>query len=188
MDLLESIRTFYDIDQESYGLLTSAFIIKTFSRGTYLVQPGQIQRNFFFVKKGIQMAYFDTGEKQHVINFTYAPFPCAIPGSFMLQQPSTYYLKCLTDSELYSISYETLQQLFEKSQKIERLFRKMTEILLIGTLNRHIELHSLTIEEQFKIFTQRSPHLLQQIPHKYIASYLGIDPTNFSKLFNSIKI
>ena len=64
----------------------------------------------------------------------------------------------------------------------------MTEHLLAGTLNRYIEMHSLTNEEQFKAFTKRSPHLLQLIPHKNIASYLGIDHTNFSKLFNSVKI
>ena len=188
MDLLQLFKSFYNIDQEAYDVLKEEFITKTFSRGSYLVKPGLIQHNFYFVNKGIQMAYFDTGDKQHVINFTYPPYPCAIPGSFMLQKPATYYLKCLTESEFNYISYDTLQQLFEKSQKIERLFRKMTEHLLAGTLKRYIELHSLTIEEQFKIFTQRSPHLLQLIPHKYIASYLGIDPTNFSKLFNSVKI
>ena len=64
----------------------------------------------------------------------------------------------------------------------------MTEAILAGMINRHIELHSLTIEERFKVFCQRSPHLLQLVPHKYIASYLGIDPTNFSKLFNSVRI
>jgi hypothetical protein len=26
------------------------------------------------------------------------------------------------------------------------------------------------------------------VPHKYIASYLGIDATNFSKLYNRVKI
>lgn len=134
------------------------------------------------------MAYFESGNKQHVINFTYAPYPCAIPGSFMLQKPATCYLKCLTESELNYISYETLQQLFEKSQNIERLFRKIAEHLLAGILTRYIELHSMTIEEQFKIFTKRSPQLLHLVPHKYIASYLGINPTNFSKLFNSVKI
>ena len=188
MNLLQLFKTIYNIDQETYDLLISEFIIKSFSKRSYLVKPGQIQHNFYFVNKGVQMSYYETGEKEHVINFTYPPYPSTIPESFMLQKPATYYLKCLTDSEFSYISYDTLQQLFEKSQKIERLFRKMTEHLLAGTLKRYIELHSLTIEEQFKVFTQRSPHLLQLIPHKYIASYLGIDPTNFSKLFNSVKI
>ena len=188
MDLLQLFKSVHNIDQEAFDLLLSEFTVKTFPRGSYLVKPGDIQRQFYFVIKGVQMSYFESGEKQHVINFTYAPFPCAIPGSFMLQKPSTYYLKCLSESEFNCISYDSLQQLFDKSQPVERLFRKMTEHLLAGILNRYTELHSLTIEEQFRIFTQRSPHLLHQIPHKYIASYLGIDHTNFSKLFNSIKI
>ena len=188
MDLFQSFKNISNIDQDAYELLISEFTIKSFPKGSYLVKPGEIQRQFYFVIKGVQMSYFDTGKKEHVINFTYAPFPCAIPGSFMLQKPSKYYLICLTESELYCISYNSLQELFNKSQKIERLFRKMTELFLAGTINRHIELHSLTIEQQFRVFTQRSPHLLQQIPHKYIASYLGIDHTNFSKLLNSIKI
>ncbi|WP_407497299.1 hypothetical protein [Elizabethkingia anophelis] len=57
----------------------------------------------------------------------------------------------------------------------------------IGLINRQIELRSTTIEERFKIFCQRSPHLLQQVPQKYIAAYLAIDPTNFSKLMNSVR-
>lgn len=188
MDLLNLLRSIYNIDHETYDVLEAEFITRTFSKGSYLLKPGEIQRNFYFVIKGVQMAYFDTGEKEYVLNFMYAPFPCAVPGSFMLQKPSTYYLKCLSESEFYIISYNSLQKLFDKCPKIERLFRKMTELLLIGTINRQIELYSLTIEEQFKVFTQRSPGLMQQIPHKYIASYLGINHTNFSKLFNSIKI
>lgn len=134
------------------------------------------------------MSYYETSDKTHVIAFTYPPNLCAIPESFQLQTPSKYFLLCLTDSELDYIAYETLQLLFDQSQQLERLFRRMTETLLAGLINRHMELHALSIEERYKAFCQRSPHLLQLVPHKYIASYLDINPTNFSKLFNAIKI
>jgi CRP-like cAMP-binding protein len=188
MNLFELFNSVANIDQETYDLLMLEITTKSFSRGSLLVKPGEMQRQFYFVIKGVQMCYFNTGEKEHVINFTYAPYPSAVPGSFMLQKPSTCYLKCLNDSQFYCISYNSLQTLYDKYPMIERLFRKMTEHLLDGTINRYIELHTLTIEEQFRAFTQRSPHLLHQIPHKYIASYLGIDHTNFSKLYNSIRI
>jgi hypothetical protein len=102
--------------------------------------------------------------------------------------PSRYYLKCLTDSKFDSIHFLELQELFEASQELERLFRKMTEAILAGVINRHIELQTSGIEERFRSFCQRSPHLLQLVPHKYIASYLNIDSTNFSKLFNTVKL
>lgn len=178
---------FHPIATEDFHLLTQHLKTKSFKKGDFIVVPGQIQKELYFVKSGIQMSYVDTENKTHVIAFTYFPNLCAIPGSFAFQAPSTYSLTCLTDSELECLSFDTLQHLFDQSQAIERLFRRMTEVILAGIIDRHIELHTLTIEERYKTFCRRSPHLLQLVPHKYIASYLGINATNFSKLFNQVK-
>jgi len=134
------------------------------------------------------MSYFDSGSKIHVIAFTYPPSLLAIPESFMFQQPSPNFLQCLSDTKLLELSFEHLQNLFNESQQIERLFRRITVFILAGILQRHTELHSQNMEQRFISFTKRSPHLLHFVPHKYIASYLNIDATNFSKLFNTVKI
>jgi len=47
---------------------------------------------------------------------------------------------------------------------------------------------AFNIETRFRHFMKRSPHLLNQIPHKDLASYLRINPTNFSKLLAKVKI
>lgn len=187
MERHEYFKQFHNISTDDFKLLTGKLKLKSFRKGDFLTVPGQIQKELYFVKSGVQMSYFDTESKTHVIAFTYYPNLCALPESFTLQAPSKYYLTCLTDSELESIGFEELQNLFNQSQQIERLFRRITEAVLAGVVNRHVELHSMTIEERYKTFCQRSPHLLQLVPHKYIASYLSIEPTNFSKLFNSVK-
>ncbi len=187
MERYEYFKLFHDISAADYDLLSGKLKTKTFKKGDLIIVPGQIQKELFFVKSGVQMSCFDTDNKTHVIAFTYFPNLCAIPESFSLQIPSRYFLTCLTDSELEYISFEDLQKLFDQSQSVERLFRKMTEFILAGVINRHLELHALTMEERYKAFCQRSPHLLRLVPHKYIASYLGIDPTNFSRLFNNVK-
>lgn len=188
MERLDYFRQFHDISTADYDLLTVKLKTKLFKKGDFITVPGQVQKELYFVKSGVQMSYFDTKDKTHVIAFTYFPNLCAIPESFSFQTPSTYYLTCLTDSELEYINYEDLNKIFDQSHSLERLFRRMTEFVLAGMINRHIELHALTIEERYKTFCKRSPQLLQLIPHKYIASYLGIDPTNFSKLYNKVKI
>ena len=73
-------------------------------------------------------------------------------------------------------------------REIETLFRKITEFFLKGVIQRQHEIMALSMEERFRIFMDRSAHLLQSIPQKDIASYLNIDPTNFSKLINKIRI
>ncbi len=187
MEQYDYFKLFHDIGTTDYDLLTQNLKTKTFRKGDVITAAGQIQRELYFVKSGVQMSYLDTDSKTYVIAFTYPPSLCAIPESFQFQSPSKYALTCLTDSELDYMTYETLQKLFDASQQLERLFRRMTEFVLAGMINRHIELHSMTIEERYKAFCQRSPHLLQHVPHKYVASYLGIDATNFSKLFNKVK-
>lgn len=187
MEQIEFFKLFHDISTADYDLLTKNLKTKTFMKGDFIVVAGQTQQELYFVKSGVQMSYFDADNKTHVMAFTYPFCPCLIPESFLFQIPSTYFLTCLSESEMAYITYDGLQKLFNQSQQLERLFRRMTESALAGMINRHIELHSMTIEERYKSFCQRSPHLLQLVPHKHIASYLGIDPTNFSKLFNTVK-
>lgn len=187
-DKLDFTGAFAALDRDTLTRLSQSLKSITYKKNDLLISPGQVQRNLYFVKKGVQYSYFETEHKQHVIAFTYPPGLCAIPESFNTQTPSAYSLQCLTDSEFDYITFEQLQKLFDESHALERLFRKLTEAVLAGVINRHMELQTLSIEERFKSFAKRSPHLLQLVPHKLLASYLHIDATNFSKLYNSIKI
>lgn len=155
---------------------------------TILTAPGDTQRYWYYVLDGIQKSYYLTDKKQHIIAFTYSPSFTGIPESFFTQMPSKYFLETITDSQFLRISYDKHQQLMHEHREIETLFRKATEYLLIGVLERYYELMAFDIETRFKTFVQRSPHLLSMIAQKDLAAYLRIDATNFSKLINSIRI
>lgn len=190
MELLSWLQQFHPIGDDDWQEIASKLKPGFYKKGSILTNPGQVQRELFFVRDGVQMSYIsdDENDKMHVMAFTYAPGLCAIPDSFMLQQPSAYSLTCLTDSRLDALRFEDLQILFDRSQQIERLFRKMSESILAGLIKRHQEWMMLSMEDRYREFCRRSPHLLRLSPHKYIASYLSIDPTNFSKLYNNIRI
>ncbi|WMX16163.1 MULTISPECIES: Crp/Fnr family transcriptional regulator [unclassified Aureispira] len=159
-----------------------------FKRKEIITQAGGIERYVYFVVKGVQHAYFLKDGKAHTTAFTYAPSFSGVVDSFLAQRPAKVSLECITDSVLLRIPHYKVQELVEKHRGIETFFRKGTEGLLIGLMERHYELLALDIEERFRVFVQRSPHLLNMIPQKYLASYLNIHPTNFSKLMGRIKI
>ncbi len=153
-----------------------------------MTEAGKIEHYLYFVLEGIQKSYYLNEGKQHVIAFTYPPSFSGIPDSFLNQKPSNYFLESITESRFLRISYEQHQEFLNKYRQLETLFRKATEQILIGVLQRHYELMAYTIEERFRSFMKRSPHLLNMVPHKDLASYLRIDPTNFSKLLSSVKL
>ena len=78
--------------------------------------------------------------------------------------------------------------LMNQYHNFERLIRKAIAYSLKGVLERQIELQCFSAEEKFTTLLKRSPHVLRLIPHKYLASYLGIDATTFSKLLGTIRL
>jgi CRP-like cAMP-binding protein len=188
MDFHEYFNAFHSISKEDFETFSKQLRPKNFIKGEYIIKEGEIQRELLLVIRGFQMSFLNHEGRPHVVAFTYPPGLCSIPDSFLLQKPSNYFLQCITDSSFEAITLKDLELLFDRVPSIERLFRKITERVLIGLIQRHVDLHVLTIEQRFKAFATRSPQLLHLIPHKHIASYLDIDPTNFSKLFNSTKI
>lgn len=152
-----------------------------FPKKSLLLRPGQTAQWLYHIQSGVQRSYY-LGQKEYTMAFTYAPFFSTIPDSFLLQRPSKFYLEAITDSEVLRLSYQQLQMLLQEFPALEKMLRQQHELMIVGLHDRQLELMALTMEERFRAFYERSVHLFGQIPHKYIASYLHMDPTNLSKL------
>ena len=161
----------------------------TCKRKTILTAAGETERYLYFVLEGVQRAFFVGNERQEAtIVFTYPPSFSGVADSFLTQTPSKYFLETLTNGRFLKISYQKLNDLMNEFPVIQRMVLQLSAIALKGVLERQIELQCFSAEERFKTLMARSPHVLQIIPHKYLASYLGIDPTTFSKLLGSVRI
>ncbi|MBI3134500.1 MAG: Crp/Fnr family transcriptional regulator [Bacteroidetes bacterium] len=169
-------------------MFASKLKIKEFKKGDVLIAPCSTQTEIFFLIEGVQYSYWQINNKKHVIAFFYPPGFSVIPASFNNQLPTHHTIECLTNGKMFCLSFDDFQLLLNQSRQIETLSRKLLEVALFGFIDRYLELHSLSIEQRYIAFCKRSPQLLNLIPHKYIASYLNIDSTNFSKLFNTIII
>jgi CRP-like cAMP-binding protein len=187
-DYYEFFNHFSPVSREVIKRLLAASTLKSVCRGELITRQGQVQRDLLLVEKGVQMAYLDHDGKPHVVAFTYPPSLSGIPESFCFQVPAPYHLQALTASQFRAVPYTALLTLLDESQALERAFRRLTETLLAGSISRHLELRTLPIAERLRAFAQRSPHLFQLVPHKYLASYLHISPTSFSKLYNSVML
>lgn len=157
-------------------------------RKEILTGPGETERNLYFVLKGVQRVYYldETGREATLV-FTYPPSFAGVVDSFLLQSPSRYYFETLTASELLQAPWTKLKEVMDRQPDISNLVFKMSTMAMSGLLSRMVELQCFSSEEKFRALLKRSPVVLQHVPHKYLANYLGIDPTNFSKFINTIK-
>ncbi|MBK7559720.1 MAG: Crp/Fnr family transcriptional regulator [Chitinophagaceae bacterium] len=158
-------------------------------RKTMITRAGDTERHLYFVTEGIQRVYYyDEQDREATIVFTYAPSFAGVADSFLTQTPSRFFAETLTVSKFLKTSFRQLDDLMKQHHQLEHLIRVLTNAAFAGILERMVEIQCFTAEEKFKTLLRRSPHLLHLIPHKYIASYLGIDATNFSKLLAKVRI
>ena len=153
-------------------------------KGDFLLFDGDVQDNLFMVKSGVTFLYDDTGRNRRIIDFFYHNRFCADFISFSNQIASTYCIECLTDCQIESICYDNLQKAFDQSKAIERAYRILLEKMLTAALQKNVNQNALCIEDRFKLIMHHKPELFKLVSHKYIASYINIDVTNFSKLYN----
>jgi CRP-like cAMP-binding protein len=187
--LKKHVFAIHPLSIEAWTGFTSIWQLVSFKRKTVLTAAGETEKHLYFVLEGVQRAfYIDDHHPEATVVFTYPYSFSGVADSFLTQQPSRYFLETLTASIFLRTTHQQVQQLMDKYHDFERLIRLFTSYALMGVLERQIELLTYSAEEKFKTLLKRSPHVLQLIPHKYLASYLGMDATTFSKLMATVRI
>ncbi|MEL7248345.1 MAG: Crp/Fnr family transcriptional regulator [Bacteroidota bacterium] len=189
-----SLKSFFDpivrIPEEQWQQCWPAWQPFSAKRRTILTATGERERYLYFVIEGIQRVFFltDDGAKEATLVFTYAPSLSGVADSFLGQHPSHFYLETLTPSEFLRISHENFIEQCLAFPEMNRLALALSASAFEGVLLRQAELQTATAEEKFRALLTRSPHVLNLIPHKYLASYLGIDPATFSRLLGKVRL
>ena len=158
-------------------------------RKVMLTKAGETERYLYFVLEGVQRGFYlhDNGREATIV-FTYPSSFSGIADSFLTQTPSKFFLETLTASSFLRTEYKQLNELLLRYHNFQTCIFKAVSFTFAGVLERQIEIQCFSAEEKFKALLKRSPHVLQLIPHKYLASYLGIDATTFSKLLGSVRL
>lgn len=154
-----------------------------FERSDFITSSGKIERHFYVVVSGVQTIYIlsKEGDKQ-VIGFSFDGSFSGVYDSFLMEKPSYYFLEALTPTKLIRINKEKYDSLFEIYPEFDRWGRVVHQNLLVGRVQREVELITLSAKERYEIFMNRCPDQLRTIPQKYLASYLNMTPETFSRL------
>lgn len=179
----------HPLPQREWEMFSDCWQPYTANRRELITASGTTEKYLYFVLEGVQRVYYlDEADREATIVFSYPPSFGGVLDSFLLQKPSAYSFEALTPSTFLRAPFAAIDSLMQEYHAINTLIRKGISGVLPGLLERLVELQCFSSEEKFRQLLKRSPHILQWVPHKYLANYLGIDATNFSKLMNKIRI
>lgn len=186
--LKERMNVYASFSDEEWGTISKGFELIKFKRKEIITRQGKVEKYLYFVLDGIQRSYYHHHDKEYTLQFTYKGSFSGIPDSLIWQQPSKVWLETLTPSTMLRIPFQKFEKLTHQYRSVEKWRRMEVESTMSGFIQKHIELQSFNSEDRFTILLKRSPHLLNQIPNKYLASYLGMSSETFSRLLNNLKV
>ncbi len=186
--LRKLVFSFGVVDDNAFNDFVAPWSEVTIKRKEIMTRQGDTEKYLYVVLDGVQRACRTHNDKEVTLVFSYTGSFSGVIDSFFLQQPSAFDLEAITASRCLRIHYNDMALLMEQHRCIERWVRLAITRVLANTLQRHIEILSFSAEEKFTSLLRRSPHVLNLVPHKYLASYIGVDPTNFSKLLGKVRL
>ncbi|MCB2409179.1 Crp/Fnr family transcriptional regulator [Hymenobacter lucidus] len=178
--LLRQVPYLSEADIQEFLLLWQRRVV--LRRGDFLIQAGQVEHNLYFVVSGVLRIFYPTQAEEICVGFGYANnMVCSFP-SFVDNRPSDYCLQALKKCELLAISRADFSAFVERNAPFARFWRTELERVLVGRIEREIDLLLPEPERRLARLMARSPHLFQLVPKKYIASYLRMTPETLSRL------
>ena len=184
--ILKNISRFITLTPEEEQYFISLLKVKKLRKKQYLLQEGEICRNEYFVIKGCLRTYtIDEKGLEHVIQFSIEDWWTGDKYSFLTQNPSSYTIDAIEDSELLYLDKVSHDELYLKVPKFERFFRHLLQYAFISMQERINATLSQTADQRYCSFIEKYPLMEQRLPLKQIASYLGITPESLSRIRRS---
>ena len=141
-------------------------------KGHILQYQGALNTQLYHVKSGLLRSYcVDEKGKEHI--FMFAPEGWTIADAVSSDIPSELLIDAIEDSEVWVLP----KDIESERENVERLLKR---VLVLQ--RRVMMLMSMSAMERYEQFMETYPEIIQRVPQKMIASFLGVTPEALSKL------
>ncbi len=182
-DPFQSALAPFSMEEPALSFAASLFQEKKMPRGSFLLRPGEVCHDIFFLLSGSAHMSYLRDDKQHIGDFMVEGEFVTDLASFHEQRPSRLFITCFEDCELTVMHRSHLQAISEKFPfSFERLSRLVAERNSVMFANRIWSMLMDSPEERYLQLLREKPHWLQRFPLYLIASYLGLTPEGLSKI------
>lgn len=181
--ILQNISKIVSLTPEEEQLFLSRTETRHYKAKTILQHAGHVCREGYFVNSGLLRSFnINDNIVEHVMSFACEGWWISDMYSLLSQKPGNLFIEVMEDAEVVALSKENQERLYLEIPKLERFFRILIENSLVANQQRLMDNLSLTAEERFEKFCTKYPELIQKIPQKQIASFIGVTPEFFSKM------
>ncbi|MEM8510092.1 MAG: Crp/Fnr family transcriptional regulator [Bacteroidota bacterium] len=141
-------------------------------KGEMLQKSGELRSRIYVVQSGLLRSYLiDKKGKEHI--FMFAPEGWVIADNAGPEIPTNLFIDALEDS----IVQVREKDITKEHQNVTPLVKRLSVLQ-----KRVVMLMSSSAIDRYEDFIATYPNIVQRVPQRMIASYLGITPEALSKI------
>jgi CRP-like cAMP-binding protein len=172
--------------EEEYQLILNQYARTEFQKNDFLIPYDSVAGYYYFMESGFARSFTMNPEGDDITTKFFSEGDIVIDWhSYFLRSKSRESIQAVTKCTAWKISFENFMKLF----KIEA-FREVGRTRLI---NNYFELksHSVSMiadpaQTRYLNLIKEKPDIVQSVPLKQIATYLGITDTSLSRIRKEI--
>ncbi|WP_020529032.1 Crp/Fnr family transcriptional regulator [Flexithrix dorotheae] len=176
-NLLENINRFVTLTMDEQEKLISIFQVSKIKKRQFIDQPNYVSRYRNYVQKGSFRSYFiDNEGKEHTVQIAMEDWFVSDFYSYITQTPATLFVEAMENSIILQMAYDDIEGLCKEIHALSEYFRITTERAFAFSRMRALSNLSKTAEERYLELLGYYPNMIERVPQKVIASYLGMTP------------
>lgn len=180
-NLYQRLSSYTPISSNAIKALEKLLITKTINKETHLSNLYNNQRSIGFLLDGVIRSYYlhEDGNEYNKNFFIKDDF---FMTSLDENPDASVSMQAITECKVLIFDYSEYMELFEEHNCLEHAFNAILMEYMTKKQHREIELLSLDAKKRYTKFVNANPILETILPQYHIASYLGITPTQLSRI------
>ena len=181
--LFDSVEEIVEMPKYDRDLCTKFFEPVVVPKSTIIEQAGRIPRHQYFIISGyLRNFYMNSKGEEVTIDINNGPRFFTSYTHFMNRTVSFENIECISECELLKVHRDDVDILYQKGLSIKDYTMKILQKYLNEEKKRMKEMSTFSAEQRYVKFMKTHPNIIQNVPLKYIASYLGIRPESLSRI------
>jgi CRP-like cAMP-binding protein len=185
-ELKKFINEYVHLPEDVMSDVLSKFKKKTIKKNEFLLQEGETCKDLIFVQNGCLRLYYMQEDFEVSVWFALKHSSAIEIYSFISETPTNYFLQAIETTDILYLPKSVLNKLYETHPKMQEMMRKFWEDVILHLLQRFTALQRDSAEQRYLDLLNK-PELLQTIPQKYLASFIGVTPTSLSRIKKNIR-
>ena len=171
-----------DTVQSELDELIQQFSYEVLPKKELLLEAEQSSDTVYFICKGLVRIYYVKEEKEITNWFIQENMMFAATYSILTGQPNYSSYETLEETHVLKIKYAVLESFYTRYHSLEHMGRKLIQAYYGAFMKKTFDVLFLSAEERYHLFVKDHADLLNRVPLRYVASYLGITQETLSRL------